>query len=276
MGRKWGRTGEIFDAHMGDIELDFEGGAELRDIASKYEVSAPTITNWLIEAGYKHRRRGRYPIAMKEKAVELAGRGWEPVAIAKLLRVKLPYARQWLGLDPEPESTVLGRDAVRMDEPESMRHKVGRRWTQEQKERVFGFLQAPEVFTVANIYKLTGASRDRQQKIWAEFNTGEPFPLPKKQRERSPDQTPVPPPPSAPPTVDPGQEFERGKLAGLTEARDFLLSAAPWEVPLEVIERELKRRQLALSGEEQRALPGEDQLALPPAEQRALPESGES
>jgi hypothetical protein len=277
MGRKWGRTGEIFDAHMGDIERDFEGGAELRDIAKKYGVSAPTITNWLIESGYKHRSRGRYPIAMKEKAVELAGRGWEPVAIAKLLRVKLRYARQWLDLDPEPESTVLGRDVVRMDELEGMRHKVGRRWTREQKERVFGFLQAPEVFTVANIYKLTGASRDRQQKIWIEFNTGEPFPLPKKQRGFGvPTPEPAFEPLPEPFRVDAALEFERGKLAGLAEARQFLLSAAQWEVPIDVIERELKKRQLALAGGGQRALPGEEQLALPPAEQRALPEADES
>lgn len=270
MGRKWGRTREIFEASMNDIERDFEGGAELREIAAKYEVSAPTITNWLITAGYKHRRKGRYPIAMKEKAAELFNRGWDPVGIGKLLRVKLPYIEQWVGIATEPTREVLGRDVAPVEAPEGMRHKVGRRWTDEQKRRIYGFLQAPEVFTVATIYTLTGASRKRQQKIWREFSDA-PFPLPKKRRER----------PAAPTKVAEGEgmsqddaeafelgrragveeaergemalreafepdliaEFERGRLAGLEEARSIAVEATE-VVP--AIQGAIDERQLAL------------------------------
>lgn len=255
MGRKWGRTKEIFDAHMGDIERDFEGGADLRDIAARYEVSPPTITNWLIKAGYKHRKRGRYPIAMKEKAVELAGRGWEPVAIARLFRVKLPYVYQWLDLEPEPERATIGRDVVPMEEPEGMRHKIGRRWTQAQKEQVFGFLQAPEVFTVANIYKLTGASRDRQQKIWREFEPDTPFPLPKPQRRPSEAAQPAP----ELERVDPADEFERGRLAGLEEARQLVQDTPAFSTPVEVLDAQIRSRQREILGDTEPEIPVQDE-----------------
>jgi hypothetical protein len=264
MGRKWGRTKEIFDNHMMDIERDFEGGAEIQEIATRYGVSPPTITNWLITAGYKHRRRGRYPIAMKEKAVELFNRGRTPVAIGHLFHVKIPYIRTWLGLEPEPTREVLGRQTPTMEDAPGMRHKVGRRWTDEQKQRVYGFLQAPEVFTVATIYTLTGASRDRQQKIWREFSD-EAFPLPKPRRE-----------PVARPEVETAgaayqrgkregieqaeraagvieetfqpdliAEFERGRIAGLEEAGSFAIEATPTQ---EAIESALDDRQRVLSG----------------------------
>lgn len=216
MGRKWGRTQEIFDASMNEIERDFEGGAELREIAAKYNVSPPTITNWLIKAGYKHRTKGRYSIAMKERALELFNRGWDPVGIAKLFKVKLPYIQQWVGVAPEPTREVLGRDTAAMERPAGMRHKIGRRWTDEQKQRVYGFLQAPAVFTVSTIYTLTGASRDRQQKIWREFSD-QPFPLARPRREAV--EVVAEPAEAAQLAQDEAAAFERGRQEGVKEAQ---------------------------------------------------------
>lgn len=173
MGKKWGRTKVIFDDHMDDIARDFEGGAELREIATKYDVSPPTITNWLIAAGYKHRKKGRYPKAMKERANDLAARGWDPIAIANLFQTKLDYVEEWIGMAPRPRGRAQ-RQAAPM-ETGYRRHVTGRRWTSDQKDEVMRLLQAG-VFTVDQIYRLTNASRVRQQRIWRE-RSGAPFPL---------------------------------------------------------------------------------------------------
>lgn len=202
MGKKWGRTAVIFDESMDDIARDFEGGAELREIAVKYDVSPPTITNWLISAGYKHRQKGRYPRAMKEKAVELAARGWDPIAIANLFKTKLGYVHEWLGLPTAP--TRRGPRVGAPMEPAYKRHVVGRRWTDAQKEEVLRLISAG-IFSVDQIYRITNASRVRQQGIWGEF-VGSPFPIHKPRRVR-------------PDTITSAEAFQHGRLEALREAR---------------------------------------------------------
>jgi len=205
MGKKWGRTKLIYDEHMDSIERDFEGGAELREIATKYDVSPPTITNWLIASGYKHRQKGRYPQAMKLKAVELSNRGWDPIAIANLFRTKLSYVNDWIGV----ASSGRARPAPEM-EPAYTRHVVGRRWTDAQKDEVVR-LVSTGVFTVDQIYRLTNASRVRQQRIWAE-RVGTPYPLARERPER-PDRITTP------------EAFQQGRLEGLREARELALQS---------------------------------------------------
>lgn len=206
MGRKWGRTRAIYEDHMDDIVRDFKGGAELREIATKYDVSPPTIANWLIKAGYKHRKKGRYPNAMKQNAVELEAEGWEPIAIANLFEVKLPYVLSWLGREPEGTgiySTVAEPEL----EPEYTRHVTGRRWTRAQKERVVDLVQSG-IMSVAQIYRITNASRVRQQRIWSEL-VGTPFPLAKESRRG----------------MTRAEIYHEGKMAGLEEARQAALEA---------------------------------------------------
>jgi transposase-like protein len=231
MGKKWGRTGAIYEAHMEEIARDFEGGAELKEIATKYGVSPPTITNWLIKAGYKHRRKGRYPQAMKERAATLYEAGWEPIAIANLFKTKLDYVHDWIG-----ESRIRLVSAPRTTapmEPAYKRHATGRRWTEAQKEEVIRLLSAG-IFSVDQIYRLTNASRVRQQRLWKQF-VGSPFPLPKERRPR-----PERPEPEA---ITTPEAFQQGRLEGLKEARQLALEAGDDSqvqalVPLEARVRE--------------------------------------
>lgn len=207
MGKKWGRTAAIFEESMDDIAQDFEGGAELKEIAAKYEVSPPTITNWLIKAGYKHRTKGRYPKAMKERAVDLQARGWNPIAIANLFKTKIEYVNEWLGL---PRAT--GRMHLVPDmESEYKRHVTGRRWTDAQKDEVIRLLSTG-VFSVGQIYRITNASRVRQQRIWAEI-VGAPFPMPKERFEREPSD------------LTSAEVFQQGRIEGIKEARQLALEA---------------------------------------------------
>jgi len=218
VGKKWGRTGAIYEAHMDDIARDFEGGAELREIAIRYGVSPPTITNWLIAAGYKHRRKGRYPQAMKDRAGDLYNRGWEPMAIANLLKTKLGYVYNWIGEDAPAGSTTIPVSPPM--EPASRRHVTGRRWTEEQKDEVVRLL-ASGVFSVDQIYRLTNASRVRQQRIWKEA-LGIPFPLAKVRRPRRPVEA-----------IDSAEAFQQGRLEGIREARQLALEAASEQLALE-------------------------------------------
>lgn len=207
MGKKWGRTATIFEESMEDIALDFEGGADLKEIAAKYDVSAPTITNWLIAEGYKHRKRGRYPQAMKDRAVDLQTRGWEPIAIANLFQTKIEYVNEWLGL---PLAT--GRMRIVADiEPEYKRHILGHRWSDAQKDEVVRLLSAG-IFSVGQIYRLTNASRVRQQGIWSD-SVGSPFPLTKERPERVPEE------------LTTAEAFQQGRLEGIKEARQLALEA---------------------------------------------------
>lgn len=186
MGKKWGRTQAIWDEHMPDIERAYEGGAEIKEIAIRYGVSGPTITNWLIDAGYRKKRRGRYPIVMKEKAVELANRGWSAQAIANLFRVKVKWVLLWLG--EETEQTIEFREVFDPALQDTGRHKRGRRWTREQKIEVLDHLNVG-LLSVSQIYQMTGASRRRQVAIWKEFMGDRPFPHARVRRPRrvSPD-----------------------------------------------------------------------------------------
>jgi transposase len=180
MGKKWARTQEIFDAHMPDIERAYEAGAEIKEIAARFGVSAPTITNWLIAAGYRRRKRGRYPNAMKEKAVELANRGWSAQAIANLFQVKINFVLDWIG--EEAEQTIEYRTVYDPNLYPEKRHKRGRRWTEEQKLDVLDKIELG-LLSVEQIYHLTGASRRRQSEIWREYRYGR-FPLAKERPAR--------------------------------------------------------------------------------------------
>jgi transposase len=256
MGKKWGRTAAIFEESMGDIQRDFEGGAEIKEIAAKYEVSPPTITNWLIKAGYKHRKKGRYPQAMKDRARDLETRGWEPIAIANLFKTKLPYVLKWLGRAPEGAG-IFARPRAAPMEGESQRHITGRRWTEEQKDGVMDLLTAG-VFDVDQIYRLTNASRVRQQRIWRERMPGTPFPLPKIIRDRP----------------EPVTRFREGQLAGLERAQRLAIEGGVGPIPgLEFVEQRVRtasdaeiERDLEEIEAQKRLL--DEQQALPPGRRR--------
>lgn len=222
MGKKWGRTAAVFEDHMDGIVRDFKGGAEMREIATKYDVSPPTIGNWLIEAGYKHRNKGRYPNAMKKRAVDLETEGWDPIAISNLFKAKLSYVLSWLGRDPEGAGIYSRVEGASM-EPEYKRHVTGRRWTDAQKDEVVRLLQT-DVFSVVQIYRIANASRIRQQRIWADL-VGTEFPLAKEIIQR----------------MSYADIYHEGKLAGIEEARQAALTAGEQVTALVLIEAELQQ-----------------------------------
>jgi len=119
---------------------------------------------------------------MKAKAVELAERGWSAEAIANLFKVKIHWVLQWLGADAE--QVIEYREVI---EParEDGRHKRGRRWTEAQKLEVLEHLNLG-ILSVANIYRLTGASARRQRAIWKEYMHPDPFPLARERPPRRP------------------------------------------------------------------------------------------
>lgn len=172
----WNRTREVYDKHFEDIVREFEGGAEETDIAARYGVSGPTIGRWLTKAGYKHRGRGRYPIAMKQRAADLHSRGWSMDAISDLLKVDRDFVDEWIREAPKPEKNPRKRPAKQkisaraqelIDNPPWERHKRGRRWTEEQKKNVLDLMVRK--FTPLEVFWIAGASRARQRMIWQEF-----------------------------------------------------------------------------------------------------------
>ena len=153
----WNRTREVYEASFGAMTEEFEGGADETDIAARYGVSGPTISRWLTKAGYKHRGRGRYPIAMKERAAELHSRGWSMDAISNLLRVDRDFVDEWVSAAPKPEKNPRKKPAKQkiseraqelIDNPPWERHKRGRLWTDDQKKNVLDLPQSDIVYLV--------------------------------------------------------------------------------------------------------------------------------
>lgn len=196
MGKKWGRTKQIYEDHFEEMARQYEGGAEMEDIAERYDVSTSTVYRWLLDAGYKHRGKGRYPKAMKKRAAELAARGWSYKAIANLLDVERPCVDEWVkgftgeAIKPnpgrkrkKPKEPEISKEAQELiDNPPWTRHKRGRRWTDEQKRNVLELMERG--FTPLEVWRIAGASKQRQRMVWREFGGVGPPPNLKKKRKK--------------------------------------------------------------------------------------------
>lgn len=272
------RTREIYEASIDDIALRYEGGEALKDIASNYGVSAPTINNWLIKAGYKRRKKGRVPQAMKDRAADLLARGKGAVEIATLFKTSVQNIEAWAAGAPTPPKERVARRRAERAAQQGVpdRHKLGEWWTDEQKGVVAGLLETGDV-PVDQIYWMTGASRPRQQKIWREFGVG-PFPLAKPYVPCPPTDVveapgPEPEPPRAlPPARETAQlelaAFRRGVKAALAEANRLAIAAGqPAIAGLQDRVTELDEMSNAEYEEEMKRLDAlKEFLALPPGE----------
>jgi transposase len=260
------RTREIFETSMDEIARLYEGQMPVKDIADRFGVSAPTIANWLIKTGYKRRKKGRVPVAMKERARDLSGRGWSSRAIAELFKTSNENVEAWIAGEPTPPRPRAAERPPDVDPAtgQPARHKRGRRWTMAQKDQVAGLLEGQN-FPAAEIYWMTGASRTRQQRIWRELGVG-PYPLTRPYEPCPPEEPPRPP-------VDVEQlqleAFRRGVQAALAEANRLAIAAGQASIPgIEERAGELAgMSEEEFENEMERLEALKEFLALPPAEE---------
>jgi hypothetical protein len=268
MARLWNRTREVYEASFEKMTTEFEGGADETDIAARYGISGPTLGRWLTKAGYKHRGRGRYPLAMKARAAELHSRGWSLEAIANLLHVDRDFVDDWIREMPAPEPNPKKRKRAQelIDNPAWERHRRGRRWTEEQYKNVLDLIVRK--FTVLEVFRIAGASKARQRMVWRSVGGKGPPPnleqrrtQRRRRRRRRPGELEGPPKVTRRPVkrvLAPGGRREEPELG-------------PAPPP--------KRKPLPSAGRPEAYEPGElppaPKRRLPPGRRRALPEPEE-
>jgi len=245
------RVQAIFEKKVRKVTSDYERGVGVKTIASKVGVSQPTVSKWLTQEGYKHRQRGRYPVAMKARARDLNLRGWTPGRISRLLDVPQNRIDEWLRLRENP---ILGgekdplkikggrkhkRDKARSKKhgrpkketiPPSWpprRHKCRKHWTAIEENYVLKLIR--EKIPIREIYKRMRASRKRQLYIWRKYGN----------KGRPPNFPPRKPPPYEPelPHLPPEEVARRRK-----EARELEEAGVKRLIALE--EEAAKRQQL--------------------------------
>lgn len=218
------RVQELFESKMRKVASAYEKGTPMKDIAERVGVSPPTIDKWLTKEGYRHKKRGRYPIAMKARARDLQNRGWSEERIASLMDVSEGQIQEWLQLKENPvlggEKDPLkirgGRKAKGKKKPRKSkkallaapkggwpppRHKCRKHWSPVEENYVLQMMQRK--ISILDIYKRMRASRQRQLRIWRKYGgKGLPpnFPPPKE----------PPKPPTKPPA--PGEAAKRKAL----------------------------------------------------------------
>lgn len=163
-----------------EIRKRVEEGESYSAIAKDIGVSPATMLKWLMEEGYKYRTKGRYPQAMRRRVKELVDQqDWEIEDVALLLQIDKTLAARWY-TEPLPESKKrpkknpaprrhqLSAQAQRLiSDPRIPRHKRGRKWEAEQKHFVVDLIR--KRFSIIEIYRISGASKARQSKIWKEL-----------------------------------------------------------------------------------------------------------
>lgn len=197
------RVQALYEHKIRKVTRAFEDGADVKKIARKVGVSPPTITRWLTLEGYKHKKRGRYPKAMKARTRDLSRRGWSDERIARLLQAPLERVIEWneleenpiLGGEKDPLKVRGGRVKKRAKKTQSKvrqydkdweyvrgrwrkkkkkrrkgapppRHKCRKKWTKDEKDYVLALMERG--LSVLAIYRRMRASRKRQLKIWRE------------------------------------------------------------------------------------------------------------
>lgn len=194
---------ELRDRRINKVVRAYERDMPLSEIARKAGVSPPTVAKWLVQEGYKHKTKGRIPLAMKARVRELHLRGWSARQISGLLKLGIPRVEQ---LSDPKENPILGgeKDPLKIKELKKKKakrskrgrppkekkekgeewppkkHRCRKHWTENEKAYVIQLIE--KGIPPATIYKRMRASKSRQIRIWREAGgDGRPpnFPPPK-------------------------------------------------------------------------------------------------
>ena len=203
------RVQELQSNRIGKVVRAYERGMPLSTIATKVGVSPPTIAKWLTQEGYKHKNKGRIPLAMKARVRDLHLRGWSDAEISRLLNLGMDRVQEFsspienpiLGGEKDPlkvkgqkpkrrkkkktkkRSGSKKKDKEKPDWPPP-RHKCRKHWNENEKAYVLELIG--KGISPGAIYKRMRASRKRQVRIWREAgNEGLPpnFPPPRGEFE---------------------------------------------------------------------------------------------
>jgi transcriptional regulator with XRE-family HTH domain len=255
------RVQDLHELRIGKVVRAYERGMPLSEIAQRVGVSPPTISKWLTKEGYKHKNKGRIPLAMKARVRDLHVRGWSEDEISKLLRLNLDRVREFsdpkqnpiLGLDKDDPLRVKGlkpkkkKRSKRGRPPKKKkkeepgwpppRHKCRKHWTTDEKAFVLQLIQ--KKIPPGVIYKRMRASRKRQIRIWRESGgTGTPpnFPPPK-----GPFIPPEgPPPPPTPEAIAASERASELQAAGEAELAALEAEAADRKARIAELEAQKK------------------------------------
>jgi len=208
------RVHELRESKMKKVVRAYERGTPMKSIASLVGVSPPTVSKWLIEEGYKRKRKGRIPKAMKERVKDLSNRGWKDFQISEFLKLSIDHVREFsgpiknpiLGGEKDPlklkgsKSKAKGSKGKRGRPPKGgdkkkpgwppPRHKCRKHWNTIEETYVLQMIE--DKIEPAEIYKRMRASKSRQRRIWKKYGgKGNPPNFP-------PPRGPFKPPPVAP------------------------------------------------------------------------------
>ena len=271
------RVQELFDSRIRKVVLAYERGTDLKAIAGRVGVSPPTVSKWLTQEGYKRKKKGRVPLAMKARVRDLHLRGWSPERISGLLGLSAGQVASWsdpqanpiLGGEKDPlkvkgqrgrkKDKTRGRKRGRPRKPTSKkaekwppdRHKCRKHWTPTEESYVLQLMEAG--VKPIKIYRRMRASRKRQLKIWRKYgNEGPPPNFPEAPKGPRPGG-PILPPAEA--------KKRRAEAESLEAAADERLLA---------LEEAAAARQQRIAELEAQAVEEERQIKLLEAEQKKL------
>jgi hypothetical protein len=249
-------------AKLKKVVRAYEMGTDVKTIAGQVGVSPPTVAKWLTNEGYKRKKKGRIPLAMKARVNDLHQRNWTDDQIAGFLKLSVEQVRSFygprenpgpLGGEKDPLKIQGGRKRKQLkakgkkrgrprkeEKPKGAtwpppRHKCRKHWTPVEESYVMQLMEkkvAPAV-----IYKRMRASRARQRRIWKKYGgKGNPpnFPPPKG---------PYTPPPSPPTTA----EAKKRRAEALALEQESLTQLKQLEI--EAAERQRKIAELEAQAE---------------------------
>jgi len=231
------RVQELFDANIRKVVKSYERGEDISSIASKIGVSPPTISKWLNKEGYKRKKKGRVPIAMKARVRDLHLRGWDDNKISSFLDLRPDQVSEWaspignpiLGGEKDPlkvkglksvkKDKKLKKKSAKKEKEEKWpppKHRCRKHWKPIEKAYVLELME--NGVRPGAIYKRMRASKGRQTKIWHDSGgKGRPpnFPPPRD----------AGPPPTGPAPVR-GRRSEVAALEAASDAKIATLEAA--------------------------------------------------
>lgn len=256
------RVRELKAAKLKKVVRAYEKGADVKSIAGQVGVSPPTVAKWLTNEGYKRKKKGRIPLAMKARVKDLHQRNWTDDQISGFLKLSVDQVRSFYGPQQNPGPMGGEKDPLKVkggrkpkqlkaksrkrgrprkeEKPKGAtwpppRHKCRKHWTPVEESYVMQLMEkkvAPAV-----IYKRMRASRARQRRIWKKYGgKGNPpnFPPPKG---------PYTPPPSPPTTA----EAKKRRAEALALEQESLTKLKQLEI--EAAERQRKIAELEAQAE---------------------------
>lgn len=256
------RVQELKAAKLKKVVRAYERGADVKAIAGQVGVSPPTVAKWLTNEGYKRKKKGRIPLAMKARVNDLHQRNWTDDQIAGFLKLSVEQVRSFygprenpgpLGGEKDPLKIKSGRKPKQLkakskkrgrprkeEKPKGAtwpppRHKCRKHWTPVEESYVMQLME--KKVSPAVIYKRMRASRARQRRIWKKYGgKGNPpnFPPPKG---------PYTPPPSPPTTA----EAKKRRAEALALEQESLTQLKQLEI--EVAERQRRIAELEAQAE---------------------------